>query len=226
MKTRTGAEPRTAAAHAARRRKTAKALERVRQTIARLQREKAQVSVVAVARRADVSRTFLYGNAEAREMVAAAITSARARQNQVLAEQDDAREATWRERALNAEQALKAAYAEVLAQRTRMVNSSATWKPNGPKKPSNASPPRTPRSSSASVSSPPTTEPSTNVSRPPAPTCASKTAASPTSKPRSPIRRREPGNDAVVARAGLIGTTRPRSPAACGGRASLTTSSI
>ncbi|WP_211246409.1 hypothetical protein [Amycolatopsis taiwanensis] len=37
-----------------------------------------------------------------------------------LAEQDDEREATWRERALNAEDALKAAHAEILAQRTRI----------------------------------------------------------------------------------------------------------
>ena len=118
--TTTTAAPRTAAAHAARRRKTETALERVRQSIVRLQREKAQISVAAVARRADVSRTFLYGNAEAREMVTAAITAARARQKQLLAAQDDAREATWRERALNAEEALKAAYAEVLAQRTRI----------------------------------------------------------------------------------------------------------
>lgn len=36
------------------------------------------------------------------------------------AEQDDEREATWRERALNAENALKAAHAEILAQRTRI----------------------------------------------------------------------------------------------------------
>ena len=45
MKTPTSAEPRTAAAHAARRRKTETALERVRQSIVRLQREKTQISV-------------------------------------------------------------------------------------------------------------------------------------------------------------------------------------
>ncbi|MFF9510643.1 hypothetical protein ACF1BU_11690 [Streptomyces sp. NPDC014724] len=55
-------EPRTAAALAARRRRTETALERVREAIACLRREKAQVGVTAVARRADVSRTFLYGN--------------------------------------------------------------------------------------------------------------------------------------------------------------------
>jgi hypothetical protein len=120
MKTRTSAEPRTAAAHAARRRKTANALERVRQSIVRLQREKTQISVAAVARRADVSRTFLYGNTEAREMVNTAIAEARARQNQRVADQDDAREATWHERALNAEEALKAAHTEILTQRTRI----------------------------------------------------------------------------------------------------------
>ena len=40
--------------------------------------------------------------------------------SRLLAERDDAREATWRERALNAEDALKAAHAEILAQRTRI----------------------------------------------------------------------------------------------------------
>ena len=42
------------------------------------------------------------------------------RRTQMLADQDDAREATWRERALNAEDALKAAHAEIPAQRTRI----------------------------------------------------------------------------------------------------------
>ncbi|MET8027709.1 DUF6262 family protein [Streptomyces avermitilis] len=45
---------------------------RVHQAITRLRREKAQVSVAALARRADVSRTFLYDNVEARAAVAAA----------------------------------------------------------------------------------------------------------------------------------------------------------
>jgi hypothetical protein len=120
MNTATVPEPRTAAALAARRRKTEAALERVHQAIARLRREKAQVSVAAVARRADVSRTFLYDNIEARAAVAAAMAQAGKRQSRMLAEQDDEREATWRERALNAEEALKAAHTEILAQRTRI----------------------------------------------------------------------------------------------------------
>lgn len=112
--------PRTAAALAARRGKTEAALERVHQAIARLRREKAQVSIVAVARRADVSRTFLYDNVEARAAVAAARTQAGEHQSRTLAEQDDEREATWRERALNAEDALRAAHTEILTQRTRI----------------------------------------------------------------------------------------------------------
>jgi hypothetical protein len=57
-------KPRTAAAPAARRSRTDTALLRVRESIARLQREKAEVSIAAVARRANVSRTFLYANNE------------------------------------------------------------------------------------------------------------------------------------------------------------------
>ena len=66
----------TEAALAARRRSTEAALGRVRDAIARLRREKTQVSVAAVSRRADVSRTFLYSNPDARAAVAAAIAQA------------------------------------------------------------------------------------------------------------------------------------------------------
>jgi hypothetical protein len=197
MNTATIPGPRTAAALAARRRKTEAALERVHQAITRLRRERAQVSVAAVARRADVSRTFLYDNAEARAAVAAAMVQAGERRSQILEEENAEREATWRERALNAEEALKAAHTEIIAQRTRTgaANSLAryaTWRPNGPRKPSSGSPPITPPSNSASASSPPITAPSTNDSRPPAPTCVSRTGASPTSKPASPNRHRSP----------------------------------
>jgi predicted nuclease with TOPRIM domain len=110
----------TAAALAARHRATEAALKRVRDAITRLRREKAQVSVAAVARRADVSRTFLYSNPDARAAVATAVAKAGEHRVQLLAAQDDEREATWRERALNAEDALKAAHAEILAQRARI----------------------------------------------------------------------------------------------------------
>ncbi|QIZ01223.1 DUF6262 family protein [Streptomyces sp. S1D4-11] len=113
-------EPRTAAALTARRSRTDAALLRVHESIARLQREKAQVSVAAVARRANVSRTFLYDNSEARAAIAAAMAEAGDRRTRMLTAQDNEREATWRERALNAEDALKTAQAEILTQRTRI----------------------------------------------------------------------------------------------------------
>ncbi|MEV8605138.1 DUF6262 family protein [Streptomyces griseoviridis] len=94
MNTATVPEPRTAAALAARRRRTEAALERVHQAIARLRREKAQVSVAAVARRADVSRTFFYDNIEARAAGPAAMTRAGEHQSRTLAEQDAEHEAT------------------------------------------------------------------------------------------------------------------------------------
>ena len=110
----------TKAALAARRRATGAALKRVHDAITRLRREKAQPSVAAVARRAGVSRSFIYDNPEARAAVAAALVEAGEHRIQLLADQDDQREATWRERALNAEDALKAAHAEITTQRTRI----------------------------------------------------------------------------------------------------------
>jgi len=120
MNTITASRPRTAAALAARRRNAEAALQRVQDALGRLRREKAQVSVAAVARRAGVSRTFIYDNAEARSAVSAAMAEAGQHRIQLLADQDNQREATWRERALNAEDALKAAHAEITAQRARI----------------------------------------------------------------------------------------------------------
>ena len=111
-------ESRTAAALAARSRDTLAALDRVHDAINRLRREKTPVSVATVARR--VSRTFLYTNADAKTTVADAIREAGNQRGPLLAEADDSREATWRERALNAEDALKAAHAEIVAQRNRI----------------------------------------------------------------------------------------------------------
>ena len=110
----------TEAALAARRRSTEAALGRVRDAVTRLRREKTQVSVAAVSRRADVSRTFIYGNPDARAAVAEAIAQAGEQRTRMLDARDSEREATWRERALNAEDALKAAHTEILAQRTRI----------------------------------------------------------------------------------------------------------
>jgi chromosome segregation ATPase len=112
--------PRTAAALAARHRDTQAAIGRVRDTITRLRREKTPISVAVLARRADVSRTFLYTNPEAKTVVAKAIRDHGDQRSRLVTEADDSREATWRERALNAEDALKSANAEIFTQRTRI----------------------------------------------------------------------------------------------------------
>jgi hypothetical protein len=113
-------EPRTASALAARRRSTEAAIQRVHEALQRLRREKANISVASVARRANVSRTFLYDNPTARTAVAAAMTQAGQNRASILASQDEQHEATWRERTLNAEDALKAAHAEIHSQRRRI----------------------------------------------------------------------------------------------------------
>ena len=110
---------RTAAAIEARRRATGQKLKQVRDAIAWLQRSKTPVTYPAVARRAGVSRTFL-DNPDARALMDAAGTAQTAQRQRDQARQDSQAEASWRERALNAEDALKAAHAEIRAQRDRI----------------------------------------------------------------------------------------------------------
>ncbi len=112
--------PRTAAAVDARRRAAQAAIRRVHDVLRQIKREKAQPSVAAVARRAGVSRSFVYDNPEARAAVSTALAEAGEHRVQMPAGQDIEREATWRERALNAEDALKAAHAEITTQRARI----------------------------------------------------------------------------------------------------------
>lgn len=78
------------------------------------------MTVAAVSRRVGVSRTFLYSNPEARALLTDAIADIRARMAQDLGDRDTGQEATWRERALNAEDALKSAHAEIIQQRERI----------------------------------------------------------------------------------------------------------
>jgi len=111
---------RTAAAIAARRRATGQKLQQVRDAIAWLRRSKTPVTYPAVARRAAVSRTFLYDNSDARALMEAAGAAQTAQRHCTQAEQDSQAETSWRERALNAEDALKAAHAEIHAQRARI----------------------------------------------------------------------------------------------------------
>lgn len=113
-------QPRTAAALAARQRRTDTAIQRVHDTITMLRREKTVLSVAAVARRAEVSRTFLYDNPTARAAIAAALAEAGDRRRRMLADQHDELETSSQQRALNAEDALKAANTEILGQRSRI----------------------------------------------------------------------------------------------------------
>jgi len=117
--TTTGGGPRTAAALAARRRTTDAALARVRDALAHMRKHRMAIST-AVARHAGVSRTFLYDNPTARAAVTAAVADPGQRQHdRRLADSAD-QEMAWRERALNAENALKAAHGEIALQRTRI----------------------------------------------------------------------------------------------------------
>ena len=113
--------PRTAAALAARRQATQAKVDQVRCTIDELRRQKSPVTVAAVVRRAGVSRTFLYENPDARTLVADAVGQTAAPQDRTGARPDSQNETPWRERALNAEDALKAAHAEIRTQRTRIA---------------------------------------------------------------------------------------------------------
>ena len=116
----TGPQPRTAAANAARRAATEAKVQRVRDGIAQLRRHKQPITYPAVALRATVSRTFLYENPDARALVTGAIAAGSAQPAQAAAA-DAQHEASWRERALNTEAALKAAHAEIRAQRDRIA---------------------------------------------------------------------------------------------------------
>ena len=90
-------------------------VQRVTHVLRQMRREHA---TAAVARRAGVSRTFLYQNTEARELVATSSGDRTpAHPSDPAATQI---EATWRERALNAEHELKRAHDEIALQRTRI----------------------------------------------------------------------------------------------------------
>ena len=112
--------PRTAAANQARRMRTEEKLDRVAEAIRHLQRARMTVTYPAVAARAGVSRTFLYDNQAARQLLTAAVRQAQDGRASRLAAEDSQQEASWRARALNAENGLKAAHAEIHVQRRRI----------------------------------------------------------------------------------------------------------
>ncbi|MFE4636961.1 DUF6262 family protein [Streptomyces sp. NPDC056773] len=112
--------PQTAAATAARRQQTRDKLVEVEKAIGQLRRERGRLTVRAIADRADVSATFLYENAEARALVQNAVAASKSRHDHRTREEHDRVEATWRERALNAEEGLTQAQKEILTQRRRI----------------------------------------------------------------------------------------------------------
>ncbi|HZH27333.1 MAG TPA: DUF6262 family protein [Azospirillaceae bacterium] len=107
----------TARAIQARRQHTEKLLARVRSALAAMRKEQAPVTVRAVERRAGVSRAFLYQNAAARQLVAEAAAQAEGHQARSREEVAAMAEASWRERALNAEDGLRQAVTEIQGQR-------------------------------------------------------------------------------------------------------------
>lgn len=107
----------TAAATAARRLQTQEKLSQVEKAISQLRRERGSLTVRAIARRAAVSATFLYENPQARGLVQNAVADSRSRHDRTTQDAHERIEATWRERALNAEEELTRTQKEVLAQR-------------------------------------------------------------------------------------------------------------
>jgi chromosome segregation ATPase len=106
----------TTAAIEARRATTTRMLQRVEQALRQMRREGASITVAAVARRADVSRTFLYQNNQARSLITAAAARPAAGQDSA----PDPAETGWRQRALNAEHELKRALGEIATQRNQI----------------------------------------------------------------------------------------------------------
>jgi Family of unknown function (DUF6262) len=111
---------RTEAAIQARRNSTEQMLHRVRDTLRQMRRDHIPFQTATVARRAEVSRTFLYQNEHARKLLAAAIADHPAAAAAASRRQDTGQAGPWKDRALNAEDALKAAYAEISKQRDQI----------------------------------------------------------------------------------------------------------
>lgn len=111
---------RTRAAIHARQQATETKLDRLRDTLRTMQRDRIPITYPAVARRSGVSRTFLYQNADAKTLMTAAVTASGKQRRQAHAGHDAQVQASWQQRALNAEDALKAAHAEIGTQRERI----------------------------------------------------------------------------------------------------------
>ncbi|WP_406359406.1 DUF6262 family protein [Streptomyces sp. NBC_01544] len=111
---------RTDAAVRARRQATQEMLERVQTALAAMARDHTPVTVAALARTARVSRTFLYQNQQARALVEQVTRPSGSRPG-AAANGGSRTQPAWRERTLNAEDALAQAQHEIRTQRTRIA---------------------------------------------------------------------------------------------------------
>jgi chromosome segregation ATPase len=114
-------EPQTTAAIRARRASVTAMVQRVDRTLQQMRRERATISIAAVGRRAGVSRTFLYQNADARALVTAASGEHAKNADTRASAAAKAGAAPWRQRAVNAESELKRAHGEITSQRARIA---------------------------------------------------------------------------------------------------------
>jgi hypothetical protein len=117
---------RTGPAIAARRQRTAAMLTRVENAITRLRLDGTPLTVRALAGHARVSATFLYANPRARVLLSSARDTAATHATTRSAAATARAEASWRERALNAEDALSHAHTEILTQRHRIGQLAGT----------------------------------------------------------------------------------------------------
>ncbi|MFD7537496.1 DUF6262 family protein [Streptomyces sp. NPDC059819] len=112
--------PRTQQALLARQQRTLAMLDSIRTATDRMIKKGAVISTAAVARESGASRTFLYEHPDARALVLEATAKAAGRRARSRQDAAAEQEAAWRDRALNAEDGLKAAQGEIRRQRTQI----------------------------------------------------------------------------------------------------------
>jgi chromosome segregation ATPase len=94
-------------------------LQRLQTALAAMARDHTPVTVAALARTARVSRTFLYQNQQARALVEQATRTSGLQTG--ISNSRSRPQPAWRERALNAEEALAQTQREIRTQRTRIA---------------------------------------------------------------------------------------------------------
>lgn len=107
----------TQAAIQARKTNTHNLIEKVLTTVKQMTREQAVITPTTVARRAQVSRTFLYQNNDARKIINDAHAAVATQKANNQSGHAAAIEQSWRERALNAESGLTNSHKEIELQR-------------------------------------------------------------------------------------------------------------